>query len=231
MTTTALTDPTEPMERLAILERCRQGETLYHRNDPAQHWYRIVNGAARKCAVTPDGRRQIVDFLLPGDLFGFGTRDHCHCFSVEVLIPGTLVARYPRQLVEALAEADPGVARRIREMAFESIARLQRQMVLLGRTSALSKVSAFLLQMAERCNTGPANAVSLPMSRYDIADYLAIAVETVSRTLTELRRCGAIALNGARHVRIINRETLEQVDENAGGRVRQRPLIHEQPNV
>jgi CRP-like cAMP-binding protein len=231
MTTPALMNPPEPMERLAILERCRQGQTVYRRNDPAQHWYRLVAGAARKCAVMPDGRRQIVDFLLPGDLFGFGSRNDCHLFSVEVLISGTLVARYPRQLVEALAESDPSVASRIREMAFESIARLQRQMVLLGRASALSKVSAFLLQMAERCNTGSTNSVSLPMSRYDIADHLAIAVETVSRTLTELRRRGAIALNGARHVHIIDRGTLEQVDEGFGGRVSQRLSHHEQPNV
>jgi CRP/FNR family nitrogen fixation transcriptional regulator len=199
----------QAMECLATIVRCKMGETIYYQEGPADYWYRILSGAARKSALLADGRRQIVDFLLPGDLFGFGTREG-HRFSVEVIAEGTTVARYPRRRIEMLAEANPEVGRRIRETAFDSISRLQTRMVLLGRTSALEKVCAFLLEMADRTGADPpSSSVWLPMSRYDIADYLAIAVETVSRTLTELRRRGAIALSGARFVRIVDRTALE----------------------
>lgn len=205
-------DALEAMERLATIDRCSVGETIYYQKAPANYWYRIVTGAARKCALMSDGRRQIVDFFLPGDFFGFGAQ-HEHNFSVEVIVEGTIIARYPRHSVEMLAESAPEVGRRIRELAFKSIARLQRRMVLLGQTSALEKVCAFLLEMADRSSTSPASSVLLPMSRYDIADYLAVAVETVSRALTELRRRGAITLVGARCVRIVNRRILEDAGE------------------
>jgi CRP-like cAMP-binding protein len=112
---------------------------------------------------------------------------------------------------ERLADSDPQFARYIREAAFESIARLQRRMVTLAQTSALEKVSAFLLEIADRSHTAPTQAVFLPMSRYDIADYLAIAVETVSRALTELRGRHAIAFRSARQMRISDRGALEEV--------------------
>jgi CRP/FNR family transcriptional regulator, nitrogen fixation regulation protein len=200
------------MERLGTLLRCEVDETVYHCEDEAQYWYRLVTGAARKCALSADGRRQIVDFLLPGDLFGFGTHS-THHFSAEVIIRGTIVARYPRQGVERLAESDPRVARWIRESAFESISRLQTRMLILGRASALARVSAFLLEWTGRCSPTPHSAVTLPMSRYDIADYLAMAVETVSRALTVLRERQVIALHGTRRLSICDRQALESVME------------------
>jgi CRP-like cAMP-binding protein len=186
------------------------GEAVYHCSEATHYWYRIVQGAARKAAVTADGSRHIVEFLLPGDFFGFGPPD-TEFFSVETISAGTVVARYPRQDAEKLSESDPQVSRHIREVAFSSINRLQTRMVMLGRTSALEKVSAFLLEMADRSRTGPVNSVVLPMSRYDIADYLAIAVETVSRALTELRGRGVISLGGVRTVRICDRRALEDI--------------------
>jgi CRP/FNR family nitrogen fixation transcriptional regulator len=198
------------LERLAILARYGIGESIYRFNDPIEHWFRIVAGAARKSTLTGDGRRHIVDFILPGDLFGFDAAEGRQ-FCVETIVPGTLIARYPRRSAERLADADPQIARIVREAAFEAIARLQRRMVTLGRTSALEKVSAFLLEMADRYPTAANQTVLLPMSRYDIADYLAMAVETVSRTLTELRARHTIALGAARQVRICNRGALEEV--------------------
>jgi CRP/FNR family transcriptional regulator, nitrogen fixation regulation protein len=198
------------LESLATQIRCRVGETVYHCAEATHYWYRIVVGAARKTALTAEGGRHIVEFLLPGDFFGFGPGD-THHFSVETITAGTMVARYPRREAERLSESDPEVSRHIREVAFASIERLETRMVILGRTSALAKVSAFLLEMADRSHTGPANSVVLPMSRYDIADYLAIAVETVSRALTELRGRGVISLGGVRRVRICHRPALEGI--------------------
>ena len=97
----------------------------------------------------------------------------------------------------------------MREIAFGSIDRLQSRMILLGRSSALERVCGFLLELAYRMQVEAEGTVALPMSRYDIADYLAIAVETVSRSLTTLRSERVITFFDARHFRIINRRTLE----------------------
>jgi CRP/FNR family transcriptional regulator, nitrogen fixation regulation protein len=202
--------PVAALERLAILGRYDTGQSVLRGNDLIENWYRVVSGAASNSALSCEGRRHIVDFVFPGDLFGFGAVSGRH-FCVEAIVPGTLIARYPRESAERLADSDPQTARNIRQAAFESIARMQKRMVILGRTSPLEKVSAFLLEMSDRSHPVPSDTVSLPMSRYDIADYLEMAVETVSRTLTELRVRRTIVLHDARKVCICDRGALEQL--------------------
>lgn len=205
----------DPLQMLAAITRYRRGQEIYGPDDPAEHWYRMLSGTARKCAVKADGRRQIVDFLLPGDFFGLITR-HEHRFAVEAITDSTEVARYPRGRIERLADFDPRIGRRIREAAFEAISRSQARMLILGRMSASEKVGAFLIEMAERSRSGQPEVVDLTMSRYDIADYLGLAAETVSRTLSELRRSGAIRLEDTHRVRILDRDGLEQDDRAQG---------------
>ena len=198
------------LERLASVSQYAMGESIYRSSDPIDHWYRVVRGAARKIILTGDGRRRIVDFIFGGELFGFGLIGG-RVFCTEAIVAETLVARYPRRSAEQLADSDPQIARNIRESAFDSIARLQRRMVVLGRTSALEKVSAFLLEMSDRNHTAPTHPIVLPMSRYDIADYLAMAVETVSRALTQLRNRHTIAFGGVREVRICDKQALKEI--------------------
>jgi CRP/FNR family transcriptional regulator, nitrogen fixation regulation protein len=207
----------ESLQQLAIVARYDTDQPIYRYNDPAQYWFRIVAGAARKSALSGDGRRHIVDFLLPGDFFGFCATSGHH-FCVEATVAGSLVARYPRRSAERLADSDPQVAQHIRQATFESIARLQRLMFILAGSSALEKVGAFLLDMANRTGVEDTRSVCLPMSRSDIADYLAMAVETVSRTLTTLRARRAIAYRDARRVQICDRGVLERVPLGRGGR-------------
>ena len=202
-------DVPQSMAALATFTRCRRGQKIYGSEDPPEHWYSVVSGMARKSTLLTDGRRRIVDFLLPGDFFGFSARDECY-FEVDAVIEDTIVARYPQRRVEALADSDPEVGRRIRQLAFESVSRLQARILILGRVTALEKVCAFLLEMAQRSPNGASAVVVLPMSRYDIADYLALSVETVSRALTTLKRRGAITLIGKRQVRIDDRAALHQ---------------------
>lgn len=197
------------LEGLAKVTSCGPGEVIYYQDDPADYWYLLLDGAARKSAITLDGRRHIVSFLLPGDLFGFGASRE-HQFSVEVISPHTVVARYSRLRAEQLAESDPDVSRQVREAAFESIARLQARMVMLGRNGAVEKVAAFLLEMMDRSANAGA-VIDLPMSRYDIADYLSIAVETVSRSLTTIRGCGLIGFSGMRRVAILDATALRKL--------------------
>jgi CRP-like cAMP-binding protein len=196
------------MESLGTLRRYSADETVYCQDEAADYWYHLVDGAARKCTQMSDGRRQIVDFLLPGDLFGFHAAARHDC-SVECVAPNTTVVRYQRPRMESLMESDPQFARRVREIAFDSMDRMQSRTIMLGCGRALERVCGFLLEMADRRQIETDGTVALPMSRYDIADYLAIAVETVSRSLTTLRSTQVIAFFDTRHFRIVNRKALE----------------------
>jgi CRP-like cAMP-binding protein len=155
-----------------------------------------------------------VDLLLPGDVFGFTSGDE-YDYTVEAIAEGTVVAAYPRKRVETLADSDPQLAREIRQIAFLALARLQAQLLILGRITALEKVGSFIVELATRLTAGRGNTVALPMSRYDIADYLAVSVETVSRALTDLKHRGVIQLSGTRIVRIIDRNALEEGEQRA----------------
>ena len=209
-----VTSPLGSLEEWSRVASFAVGESIYRDGEPVEFWYRILAGAARKCAFTQYGSRQIVDFLRPGDLFGYDAPD-LHTFAVEAIASGTRVVRYPRLKAEQAADSEPQVAKQIRQLAFESVHRVQTRMLILGRASALEKVCSFLLEMADRFRARSDGAVTLPMSRYDIADYLAMAVETVSRALTNLRRMDVIHLEGVRHVRICNRDALERVIESS----------------
>jgi CRP/FNR family transcriptional regulator, nitrogen fixation regulation protein len=200
--------PLEALDSLAVSSRYSRGQEICSPTRPADAWFRVISGAARRCVVRADGRRQIVDLLLPGDFFGFTTHDE-YDFAVEAVVEGTHVVRYPRRRVEMLADSDPRMARELREVAFETLGRLQAQLLIIGRVTALEKVGSFLLEMESRLSDGAAHRMVLPMSRYDIADYLAVSVETVSRSLTDLKHRGMITLAGTRQVKIVNHEALE----------------------
>jgi CRP/FNR family transcriptional regulator, nitrogen fixation regulation protein len=122
---------------------------------------------------------KIVDLLLPGDFFGFTARSE-YDSTVEAVAEDTIVASYPRRQVEVLAEADPRLAREIYQVAFEALSRLQAQLIILGRITATERVGSFLLEMAERLSDGPLDRVILPISGYDIADYLGLFVDVLT---------------------------------------------------
>ena len=210
------------LKALATVTRFKVGEAVYVCGQGAEFWYQLVTGAARKCAFTANGERQIVDFLAPGDLFGFDARG-AHSFSVTAIASGTTVTRYPRSAVERLVDCDPELARQVRELAFDWVGRMQRRMVIVGRATALEKVSTFLLEMTERFCERPGSCVTLPMSRYDIADYVAVAAETVSRALRVLQDRKIIRFASVRRVQICDRAALESVFESTSPVITTRP--------
>jgi CRP/FNR family transcriptional regulator, nitrogen fixation regulation protein len=181
----------------------RRNQEIHGGDEGAEYWYCLLSGAARKYLLLADGRRRIVDFLMPGDYFGFRGR-HQEFLAAEAIAPGTNVASYPRHRLETIADSDPQLGRRVREIAFESISRSQARILILGRVTALEKVRAFLDEMKQRSFDQSDGTVVLPMSRYDIADYLAISVETVSRALSELKRRGNIKPASTRRIRFMN---------------------------
>jgi CRP/FNR family transcriptional regulator, nitrogen fixation regulation protein len=202
------------LDALAVSMRCSRGQEVCGSSRPADYWYRVVSGSVRRCVIRSDGRRQIVDLLLPGDYFGFSDRNE-YDSTVEAVVEGTIVASYLRKRAEMMADTDPQLARELRHVAYKALARSRAHLLILGRITAREKVGAFLLELVERFSGGAMDTVMLPISRYDIADCLALSVETVCRSLTELKQRGVIALSGTRCVRIVDRQALEEGDRDS----------------
>jgi CRP/FNR family transcriptional regulator, nitrogen fixation regulation protein len=192
----------------------RRGEEICSGACASDLWYRVVSGAVKRCVTLPNGRQQIVDLLLPGDMFACSL-DNDSDVSIEAAAEETELACYPRRAVDLIANSDARLARLQGEIAIEMVCRLQAQLLILGRTTALKKIGAFLLELAKRQTGEPADGIVLPVSRYDIADYLAMSVETVSRSLTGLKERGLISFKSTRSIKIINREALEDSSDSA----------------
>jgi CRP/FNR family transcriptional regulator, nitrogen fixation regulation protein len=194
------------LDAFATIMHCHRGQEIPNGSGPAGHWYYVITGAVRRCTIRSDGRRQIVDLMLPRDYFLIS--DSKRDGTTEAIVEETVLASYPSARVEQFAERDPQFARELREVALQSLARSQDQLLILGGITALEKVGSFLLLLAERASETKGQ-VELPVSRYDIADYLAVSVETVCRSITDLQQRGVITLAGKRTVKILNRGALE----------------------
>lgn len=199
-----VTSPTAPavLQGLAKIERWARDQDIICQDGTSEAWYCVISGAARQCVISPEGRRQIVDILLPGDFFGF-TLSSAHRFAVQAVVDDTIVASYSCRRIQALAQQNPHVAQDIQLRLVETVSRLQEHILVVGTMTATQKVRAFLAFMSERLPSAERWDVSLPISRYDIADHLGISVETVSRAITDLRATGIIRLDGPRHVSMV----------------------------
>jgi CRP/FNR family transcriptional regulator, nitrogen fixation regulation protein len=197
----------QALDALSLKSRYQRDEEIYAQDRSVECWYQVMSGAARRFALRADGRRQTVDLLLPGDFFGFGVRG-THAFSAEAIADGSVIARCPLPRIEALAASDPRAARELSGIISDGMSRLHSLLLILGRTTAEQKVGSFLLHMQTRVGTDVTGRLWLPVTRYDVADYLALSVETVSRALTALKDQGVIALSGPREIRIIDRDAL-----------------------
>jgi CRP/FNR family transcriptional regulator, nitrogen fixation regulation protein len=168
--------------------------------------YRVARGVVRACKFRSDGRRQIDAFYLPGDMFGFEEAAE-HRLSAEAVSECSVIA-YRWRGLDTLCSFDDRTARLFLSCAVQALGRAQEHSLLLGRRSASQKVAAFLVDMADRGPDG--DKINLAMARQDIADYLGLTIETVSRTLSQLERDGIIALPSARRVCVTNRLALRQ---------------------
>ena len=180
---------------------------IYGEDEPAEYLYKVVTGAVRTYKVLADGRRQIGGFHLPGDVFGLETTDE-HTFSAEAITDTKLLV-VKRSALVALAQGDNEMASQLWTMTGRELRQVQGHILLLIKT-AKERVVGFLLEMAQRVPAG--NQVELPMSRQDIADYLGLTIETVSRTLTELANAATIELPSARRIVLRNRGALSRLN-------------------
>ncbi|MGQ4273547.1 helix-turn-helix domain-containing protein [Terrihabitans sp. B22-R8] len=200
----------EKMSRPAVVHFLRN-EEIHGENDPARFIFRVVSGAVRSVKTLSDGRRLVSGFHLPGDVFGLQTAS-VYSHRAEALADCT-VAAIERSHVENPQMADDQTVRELLLAACVELERARAQMLLLGRKTASERIAAFLLEMARRSEGQDENLVELPMPRSDIADYLGLTVETVSRTLTQLERNGIIALRNSRCVELSNRPMIEKMGQ------------------
>ncbi len=180
---------------------------IYGEGEPADYLYKVVSGTVRTYKVLADGRRQIGAFYMAGDVFGLEMGDE-HTFSAEA-ISNAKVLVIKRSALVALAERDSDVARQLWTLTGRELSRVQDHILLLIKT-AQERVAGFLLEMAERASHD--GALELPMSRQDIADYLGLTIETVSRTLTTLENAAAIELPSSRRIVLRNRSALKRLN-------------------
>ena len=180
---------------------------IYGENEPAEYLYKVISGTVRTYKVLNDGRRQIGAFYLPGDMFGLEIGDE-HTFSAEAIVDSKVVV-IKRSSVVALAARDTEVARQLWAMTAGELQRAQDHIMLLIKT-AQERVAGFLLEMAKR--SAASTEFELPMSRQDMADYLGLTIETVSRTLSSLERGAAIAVPTSRRIVLRNRAALSRLN-------------------
>ncbi len=188
------------------------GESLVEQGEPAREVLNVTQGAARVVRQLEDGRRQIVGFLFAGDLFGTHAGE-THDYAVEALEPVT-ACRFSRARYLEVAREHPELEEALSVRLGDELQALRGQLVTLGRRTAAGRVAAFLLTLDERLGPRGDGRLDLPMSRSDMADYLGLTIETVSRAMTELKGSGAIKLEGPRRLRLADRAALGDL---AGG--------------
>lgn len=181
------------------------GEEIYAQEDEAEFVYRVIEGSVRTTRLLSDGRRQIGDFYYPGDLFGLEAGGD-HRFSAEALGDCEILVM---KRSAAKLHADGGrLERMIWSATVKELERTQEHLMLLGRKTACEKVASFLLDLADRFRS---EMVTLPMGRQDMADYLGLTIETVSRMLTQLQAQDLVEFSGCRRFRIKRRAGLSRL--------------------
>jgi CRP/FNR family transcriptional regulator, nitrogen fixation regulation protein len=188
----------------------KKGTEIYGEKEPADYVYQVKSGAVRSYKLLSDGRRQIGAFHLVGDIFGLENRTE-HRFTAEAIVD-TAVRLVKRRSLELVAESDAMVARNLLTMTTNNLQHAEDHMLLLGRKTSLERVAAFLLEMDKRLTA--AGVMALPMCRRDIADYLGLTLETVSRALSRLHEFGILGFigNNQRQIVLLDRLQLARFD-------------------
>lgn len=208
-----------PAEILARLHPVRTplslvaAQTLFREGDQGEFLYLVISGSLKLHKLLSDGRRQVIRFLFAGDMFGLDqTRDGCYATSADSLTHAQL-CRFPLRKVEQLGHELALLNYHLNRAVVRDLVAVQSHLLLLGRKSADEKLASFLLDMSNRAMLRglPTSPVSLPMSRTDIADYLGLTIETVSRTLTRLRQKNLIQLPLSGQVVLVDMAKLREL--------------------
>jgi CRP/FNR family nitrogen fixation transcriptional regulator len=185
---------------------CPRNVEIFGESEPADYLYKVVSGCVRTYRLLSDGRRQIGGFYLPGEVFGLSIGAN-HAMSADAIADSTVLI-VKRSALNAIADRDPAIGRELLRLSAQELRRVQDRILLLIK-SAQERVAGFVLEMADRVVAD--DVIDLPMSRQDIADYLGLTIETVSRTLSAFERSATIALPTSRRIVLRNRAALDQM--------------------
>jgi len=187
------------------------GQSLFDEEDKADFAYNLVEGTIRLYKLLPDGRRQITGFAIAGDFLGLSSRGQ-YAYSAEA-VSGASLCRFKLTDLAKLYKQFPAMEHRVLAIANDELAAAQDQMLLLGRKTPMEKVTSFLLTLTKRLERvgRQHDQLSLSMTRADIADFLGLTVETVSRTFSKLRAAKMIGLPTPDQVQILDRVRLQAI--------------------
>jgi CRP/FNR family transcriptional regulator len=189
------------------------GQTISTEGDPSEHVYNVASGTLRLYKLLPDGRRQVTGFLYPGDFLGLASIG-TYAYSAEA-VGAVHLCRFRSRDFKNLCDELPKMNSRLLEIANDELAAAQEQMLLLGRKTAVERIASFFLHLADqnvKLKRSP-DVIDLPMRRGDIADYLGLTSETVSRTLRRLKSDGVIALPESNRVVLSDADRLRELAE------------------
>ena len=187
--------------------RYARDQEIHGEKKDAKFIYRVASGALRRFKLLSDGRRQISSFHLPGDFFGFESGP-TYRLTAEAIVD-TVLVRFERGALENIAMHDVRTARQLCKLTAHELDHAVDHMLLLGRKTPLEKVTDFLFEMDARMGT--TRGTELPMQRRDIADYLGLTVETVSRTISRLETENVIKLVAARQIKLLTRFSIDEM--------------------
>ncbi len=198
------------LSSISAPQKIKAGKTLFAEGDDAETVFEVVQGILKLYKLLPDGRRQIMGFVSTDKLIGFGD-DDIYPYTAEA-VTDVILCRYSRNQFDKLLDEVPGFARRVLAARSQDLQSAQDQMLLLGRKTAIERIATFLLNLGklQLASSGGAS-LQVPMTRADIADYLGLTIETVSRSLTKLKRDRIINLPEAVRVTVVNRDRLEEL--------------------
>ena len=188
-----------------------QGSTLFDEGGDADYVYNLTSGSVKLYKLLPDGRRQITGFVFPGDFLGLA-HDTEYVYTAEAVSDASL-CKFKRKQLNGLFKEFPRLESRLLSMSRDELAEAHNQMLLLGRKTAKERIASFLMMLAQRAEElgFPNNPIEVPMSRNDIGDYLGLTTETVSRTLTRLKKADVIAIQSDRRITLANLDALQDM--------------------
>jgi CRP/FNR family nitrogen fixation transcriptional regulator len=194
------------LDTLGSVCRFRRGETIFGEGDALRSSYKIVSGAVRLSRITEDGRRQIVEFRVAGEFVGFEW-DGEYALGAEA-VRDVVAIRYIRTRVDHLMEERSDVRACVVGLIRKELRAAHEHLITLGCPGAKERVANFLLQLAQRSGAKDGDTIEIELGRQDMADYLGMTLETISRTLSEFKRTGAIALPKRRQIVVLSKAKL-----------------------
>lgn len=206
----------ERLNALAETVTLQPGDVLAREGDPARHLFNVTAGSLRVYKLLPDGRRQITGFLFAGDFLGLAGGE-AFGFTAEAMESSSL-CRFRRDAYRTLVRETPDLEQALLTRTSHELAAAQNQMLLLGRKTAQERVASFLLDLPSHdpSRSAPDNHVRLPMTRAEIADYLGLTIETVSRVLSRLKASGVVRLVSLHELQVLWPDQLQAIASGEG---------------